>query len=507
MSAQMHLGIDVGTTATKAVVFDCDGTVHAQESVHSAVVHSKAGWSSQTMSGVWDTVVKTLRSICEQVSPELISSIGVCGQGDGLWLLDENCHPIRNAILWNDQRANDYVRSWMDDGTSDRLSKTCRTAIWAGSSAAIFRWLKDNEPENAMRARHALCCKDWINFKLTGELTTDFSDASIPFLDLESRAFVADAFEMLGVQELHACLPEPQSATTLNGRMTAQAALETGLLAGTPVAVGCIDLASMVSGMGLDKTGDICLVLGTTGVVAAVVDPEPFTTPPAGATLVHPYQENWIKVLAPLSGASALDWFTSMDEGNFGGKNSKETAERLNGMAAGVPPGANGVMFLPFLTGERAPFVAPHATASFLGITASTSQADMARAVMEGVALSLRHCFEATGLENPGQVFLTGGGARNQLWCDIIASVMNTRIVASDASDHGVWGVAIIGAKAAGLVEAHWPPVRVETTRSHKPDPSHVARYESLYSAYEKCVASSAVLWDAGRDRHATGGH
>ncbi|WP_419908307.1 FGGY-family carbohydrate kinase [Hoeflea sp.] len=500
MTGDLHLGLDVGTTAVKAAVYDSRGANRATKVCESNPVSEQPGWSSQSMDAIWQTAATAIRSVCAEVGPDSIGTVGVCAQGDGLWLLDAQHQPVRDAILWNDQRAVDYVTAWIEDGTADRLARYSRTAIWPGTSGAAFRWLKDHEPENAARARYAVNCKDWINFKLTGKLTTDYTDATIPFLDLETRRYASEAFAMLGVEELQEKCIEPGWAKQQNGVTGSAASQATGLNAGTPVAIGCIDVAAMIAGMGLAKTGDICLILGTTAVVGVIVEAEAFNGPQPGAALAHPHADRWVKVLAPLSGASALDWFTSLDSVNYGGADAAETVQRLNRAAATAPAGANGVLFLPFLSGERAPIVAPHATASFLGITGGTTQADLARAVMEGTAMSLRQCFEATGAATPGQIFMTGGGARNALWCDIIASVMNTTIVASDASDHGVWGAAMIGACAGGMMDINRPPVRDEALRYHKPDSEMVAVYDQCFELYERSVTASVALWNARRD-------
>ena len=215
--------------------------------------------------------------------------------------------------------------------------------------------------------------------------------------------------------------------------------------------------------------------------------------------MCHPLNSRWIRVIAPLSGTSAFDWFTTLHPQSLGGIDVVEVARRIAELVRPVPPGANGVMFLPFLVGERAPFVAPHASASFTGLRASSTKADMARAVMEGTAFSLKHCLRSTAIDTVGHTFLTGGGARNALWCDILANVLGTTIVASDVSDHGLWGVSIIAAASIGkrLIEDH--PPRLETTRRHEPDPSVVDIYERLYGVYEKTIAASRLIWDAQR--------
>ncbi len=493
------MGVDVGTTAVKAAVYTLNGRLCEQETHGIKTLRSQAGWSEQSMPEVRKTALTVMKNVAAKVPANRIASIGVCGQGDGLWLLDENKEPVRNAILWNDQRAGDYVSRWIDDGTADRVAGYCRTALWAGTTAAAFRWLKDNDADAAARARHVLYCKDWLNFTLTGNLVTDFTDASIPFLDLETKELAPETFEALGVAELYEKLPEIRSATEVHGRLLEPIASEIGLTNSIPVATGSIDVAAMLSGMGLEAVGDIGLILGTTAVVAALMKPEPFSEPLPGATLAHPYNNLWIRVLAPLCGAAALDWFSSTHPRSFGGDGPAAVAARMNAEAATVAPGANGVTFLPFLEGERAPFVAPEATASFLGMTSATMKADLARAVMEGGAFSLRHCFEATGVDSPRQIFLTGGGARNGLWCDIIASVMNTTIVASNASDHGLWGAARMGAVAADLLDLEASHRREDTLRRHRPDAAQAAVYDGLFDLYKKYTDFSVPQWEARR--------
>lgn len=499
MRGALYLGVDVGTTAIKAAVFSADGVVEVLETVDSPVKRTHPGWSEQSMDEVWQLTAGAILQAVQQVDVARIVSLGVCAQGDGLWMLDQQQRPLRNAVLWNDQRAEAQILDWIDDGTSEQLSRLCRTANWPGTAGSIFRWLKDNEPETIRNLGTVFFCKDWINFNLTGQIATDFSDATIPFLDLETRSYSHDASQLLGVAEVENKLATPLAANSVHGRILPEIAEELGLPIDLPVAVGTIDLAAMMVGMGLQKSGDICLILGTAAVVNVIVDPEPFGVQPAGATLAHPLSQRWIRVLAPSSGASALDWFSSLHPKTLEGNSPKEIAQKLNALAGNVPIGSNNVMFLPFLAGERAPFVAPHAKASFNGLSSSTTPAEMARAVLEGVAFSMKHCFESTGLASPSQVFLTGGGARNPLWCDIVANVFDAEIVASDASDHGLWGAALIGADAADQIDLQNTPRRTEETRTHRPDREAAQTYRNLFETYKASLTVSMELWDLKR--------
>ncbi len=499
MANVAYMGVDVGTTAIKAAVYADSGALMCLETRPSRVIRPHSGWCEQGMNEIWRVTQDCMRAVAAKALGATIASIGVCAQGDGLWTLNKNLRPVRNAILWNDSRGDDLILDWIADGTSAKLSRFSRTSNWAGTAGTAFRWLKDNEPDSAASVEHVIFCKDWINLQLTGRLATDFSDGSIPFMDLETRTYADESFDLLGIAELKGKVAPPQLSNVRHGALLPRVAEAVGLPVGLPVATGAIDVGAMMVGMKLNQAGDVGLILGTTAVVNAIVEPEPFRGEPIGATLAHPINHRWIRVIAPLSGASVFDWFASLHPQSLGGADFAGVAARMRDLVREIPPGANGVTFLPYLAGERAPFVAPHATASFHGLTARSTKADMGRAVMEGASFSLKHCFRSTGIANLGQAFLTGGGARNPLWCDILASVLGTTIVASDASDHGLWGAALIGASAAGLCDLESRPMRNEKTRVHRPDLRDAEAYERLFGRYEQIVAASRPIWDAQR--------
>jgi sugar (pentulose or hexulose) kinase len=490
---KLFLGVDVGTTSVKAAAFSLDGRQIAYANQVVTVRRENDGWSELPMEEVWQATRACLCEVVSRIEVGSVKSIGVCGQGDGLWMLDANHEPVRNAILWNDARASDFVQAWAEDGTSDVISRHCRTAIWPGASGAALRWVQENEPDAFERAAHFLCAKDWIVWKLTGTIGTDLSDATIPFMDLETRTYAPQVFAALGLPDLTHKLPKPDRATHLAGPLIADLGCPS-----VPVARGSSDVTAMTTGLGANAPGDMCLILGTTAVLTYVADPEPFTKPPLGATLHHPFNDMWIRGLAPQSGASAFDWFAALHPNSFGGDDAGDIADKINSAAQGVPPGANGVLFLPFLTGERAPFVAPDAAASFHGMRASTTKADLARAVMEGTALSLRHCLHASGATAPERVVLTGGGARNALWCQIVADVLGVTILANEAEDHGLWGAALYGAAAAGMIDPK-AAKRAEDFAVFAPDTTAHNAYTAQYEIYLTAIEASRDIWAAMR--------
>ena len=493
MSEPLLIGIDVGTTTVKAAAYALDGTQATVARRPITVLRDTDGTSEIDMETMWTAVTECLREIAGRIDTDRLAGIGVCGQGDGLWALDEDLKPVRNAILWNDARASRYVTNWADNGTSDRISRFCRTANWPGTAGSALRWVQDNEPEVFAKIRHVLFAKDWIVWRLTGQLGTDFSDATIPFLDLATRQYAPQVFDELGLPDMSNALPTCFPAQSLAGPLTAELGLPK-----VPVARGALDLASMMTGVGLNAPGDMCLILGTTAVLSYVAPPEPFDQPPLAATVHHPVTSDWIRVLAPQTGASAFDWFAALHPNSFGGADAGEIASKINKAARDVPPGANGVLFLPFLTGERAPFVAPDAAGSFHGLRISTTKADLARAVMEGTGYSLRHCLQASGAPAPERVVLTGGGARNPLWCQIVADILGVNIIANASEDHGLWGAALLGGAAAGLCDP-LDAVRDEDFDSYAPcDEAHTL-YTTQFQTYLQAIDASHAIWTAMR--------
>lgn len=496
----LTIGLDVGTTAVKAAAYTSDGRRLAYHRAPIQVLRPSPGLSEQSMEAVWQCVLTCMRGVVEQIDASTVRSIGVCGQGDGLWMLDANKKPLRNAILWNDRRADGLVSDWMEDGTSDKLSRFSRTANWSGTSGSALRWLADNQPDALDAAHHILFCKDWITYRLSGVIGSDYSDASIPFLDLSLQSYASEAFSLLGLPDLSNRFSPPVRASEKAGNLLPDVADHLGLPGDVSVATGALDLASMMVGLGLNQPGDMVFILGTTAVFSYVMAPEPFDEPPVGATAHHPFTDDWIRILAPQSGASAFDWFAALHPKSFGGESSAEIAAKINDAAKDVPPGANGVLFLPFLTGERAPFVAPHASASFLGMSATTTKADLARAVMEGASFSLLHCFKSGSVPAPKQVILTGGGARNPLWCQIVADVLGIEIVANEAEDHGLWGAALLGSAAAGLMDPLTGGERAEERTIFIPDATAHAIYSAVFEAYLAAIDASQAIWAATRN-------
>ncbi len=496
MATDLWLGLDAGTTAVKAAAYTADGRQTAQAEAPSEVRRLPDGGREQDMEQVWDAAAAVLAEVAKQCGGQRIAALGVCGQGDGLWAVDGRGSPVAPAMLWSDTRAAADLDALEADGAAEAVARGCHTSLWPGVSALLWRWMRREKPDAAERTAHACTCPDWIGHRLTGRAATDYANASIPFMDFASRAYGQAQAAALGCEDLLDRLPPCFPAATKLGGVTAEAAARTGLAEGLPVSVGTLDIAAMVAGMGMERAGETLVILGTTAVMAVLADPSSPRRAPVGACVLHPASETAIRVLAPTAGTAAIDWYARTRPAGADGDRPGNTAADIAALAAAAPPGASGVTFLPYLSGERAPFVAPNLRASFHGLSEVTTPADMARAVMEGTALSLRHCFEAEG-GLPGEpVRITGGGARSAVWRQIVADALGQTVVASERTDHGLWGAACIGAAAAG----HGDPMRLarrdEKADEQAPDPASARAYDGVFARYRALSRSQRALLD-----------
>ena len=503
--SELRIGLDVGTTAIKAAVFCADGRCIAHAERDNEVIRPQPGYAEQDMEQVWQGAVACLADVAQACDSEKITSIGICAQGDGLWAVDSDGKPVANALLWNDTRAAEDLDALMSQGMTDAIGAGAGTSIWPGTSGMLWRWLKKHKAETAAKVGTVFTCADWIGFRLTGTIATDLSNASIPFVDLAERNYSDAQFKALACEDLKSKLPAPSRACETLGALADQIANSTGLPKGIPVSVGTLDLAAMIVGMGLDQPDQTMLIMGTTAVVNILTDKIERQPNPVGASALHPTSDAIIRILAPSTGAAAFDWFTALHPLSLGGETPAEIADKLNALVKTVPVGANGVTFLPYLNGERAPFVAPDITAGFYGMRSGTTKADLGRAVMEGTAMSLRHCFENHSGLPTGPVQLTGGGSKNAVWCQIIADIIGQDVIVSPHSDQGLWGAACIGAAAAGLGDPVALATRTEQSKTYKCDPDAHRAYCDVFRRYEKISATMRSLQDdlnSAKDSH-----
>lgn len=449
------LAIDAGTSAIKAAVISDDGAVVA---VGRESVAARASVGNDPMV-YWHHVVTAIQSVSAEA--RTADAIAVTGQGDGLWTIDHAGLPAGPAYEWNSSVSAGVVRGWEQDGTIEEHYRRGATVLWSGTSAALWKWLQLTDPEHCERTQHAFCAKDWINYQLCGAIATDVSDATIPFLDLDTGSYSPTAIESLGCSDLIDKLAPIQPHGARLGNLSTEAAQATGLVEGTPVLMGCVDGVALVYGAGLERPGDALGVLGTTAAALVLTESLDRFGETVGATLRLQEDGLFLRFMGSSSGTGTLDWYR------------KTIGSNLDEFWDDVALGSPGVTMLPYLSGERVPFLAPDATGTFFGLRPSTGRPELARAVAHGITHSLRHCLDAAG-GSDGPIVLTGGGSSSSQWCQLVADVTQREVHVDDRPH-----VACVG--LATLVTGRTTPA-VGERATYEPKIDLTPEYESFVS-------------------------
>lgn len=476
------LGIDVSTTATKALLIGPDGGVVSVASSEYSYDTPRPMWTEQHPHLWWQATASSIRRVLAEsgVNPADVQGVGLTGQMHGLVLLDENGQVLRPAILWNDQRTAaecDEIRARLG---KDRLIGITGNDALTGFTAPKILWVRNNEPEIYARARHILLPKDYVRYRLTGEYAIDKADGAGTILfDLGKRDWSREVLEALEIDP--AWLPPTFEGPEITGRVTSQAAEETGLKAGTPVMAGGGDQSAQAVGVGAVEPGVVALTLGTSGVVFASTQ-EPFIEPEGRLhAFCHALPKRWHLMGVMLSAGGSLRWYrdTVAPGTDF---------DTLLAPAAAVPPGSEGLLYLPYLTGERTPYPDPLARGAFVGLTVRHTLAHMTRAVLEGVAFGLRDSFElmkAVGLAEITQVRASGGGARSPLWRQILADVLGVELVTVNTTEGAAYGAALLAATGAGVFPDVPAACAAVVTVTGRTEPGPASRfYEEMYPLY-----------------------
>ena len=476
------LGVDVSTTATKAVLVDETGAVSAAGASQYGFEVPRPLWSEQSPALWWDGAVAAIRSALATagLSGADVAAIGLTGQMHGLVLLDDADEVLRPAILWNDQRTSaecDLIRRAVGP---ERLIELTGNDALTGFTAPKLVWVRDHEPDVWRRVAHVLLPKDYLRLRLTGEHAIDKADGAGTLLfDLAARDWSPEVRDALGIDP--AWLPRTWEGPEVTGTVTAGAAAATGLRAGTPVVAGAGDQAANAVGVGAVATGEMALSLGTSGVVFATTD-RPLVEPRGRVhAFCHAVPGRWHMMSVMLSAAGSLRWFRdALAPG--------ESFGQLVAGAAAVPAGSAGLTFLPYLSGERSPHADPLARGAFVGLTLSHDRRHMTRAVLEGVAFGLRDGLDSmlgAGLAAASEIRASGGGIASPLWRQILADVLGSEIVTVNTSEGAAYGAAVLATIAAGWQQSvdDGAQSMVRATGRTAPGPDAVA-YREAHAVY-----------------------
>lgn len=482
------LGIDIGTTGTKTIALDADqGTVVASAVAEYELLTPRPGWTEQRPEDWWRAAAETIRSVAAQgVDPAEVKGIGLSGQMHGSVFLDAAGKVVRPALLWNDQRTAEQCEA-INALAGELLREEIRNPVLTGFQAGKIVWLREVEPDHFARVRQVLLPKDYLRYRLTGEFATEVSDASgTALLNVPARDWSTRLMDRLDLPA--AWFPKVHESPQPTGQVSVAAAEQTGLRPGTPVVGGAGDCAAGAVGTGIVRPGLVWASTGTSGVIFASAD-EPATDADLRThTFCHAVPGKWHQMGVVLSAGGSLRWYRDVLAGAevaAARQAGRDPYELICAAADQAPVGSEGLVFLPYLTGERTPYPDPHARGAFVNLGLRHDRRHLARAVLEGVAFALRDSVEI--MRRSGvpidEVRASGGGARSAVWRQIQADVFGLPLSTINVDEGPALGVALL----AGVGTGFWPSVEaacdavIRTVDVTEPDPSRARWYEDLY--------------------------
>lgn len=484
------LGIDVGTGGTRAVIIDAKGKVIASATgEHEAFASPQIGWAEQDPEDWWRACGQAVRQALASagLDGDHIASVGFSGQMHGAVMLDARDAVVRPALIWCDVRTEKQCRELAAKIGAERLIQlTCNPAL-PNFTLTKFLWVRENEPENWNRVRSVMLPKDYVRFRMTGERAIDVADASgTLLLDVSNRRWSEKVIQAAEIDS--AMLPKLYESQEVCGKVTAAGAAATGLKAGTPVVAGAGDQAAGATGMGIVAPGAVSATIGTSGVVFAATGSPALDSQGRLHTFCHAVPGRWHVMGVTQAAGLSLRWFR--DRFGAGADDGRDPYERLTAEAAEAPAGSDGLLWAPYLMGERTPHLDPNARGALIGLTASHTRGHVVRAILEGVAFSLKDTF--TLFEEMGvpvtRVRLGGGGARSALWRQIQAGVYGREVEIVEAEEGAAYGAAILAGVGAGwwkTVDAACDEV-IRVARTVTPDPGAVELLAARYQAYRR---------------------
>jgi xylulokinase len=493
------LGLDVGTTSTRAVIIDENGRLVASSTSDYKLITPKPGWAEQIPDDWWVASIKTIKDVLRKsnVYPRDIVCIGLSGQMHGSVFLDSKSNVIRPAILWCDQRTFKQCETIYKIFGYDGFIKLSYNRALPGFTAPKILWLKENEPENYKKVSKILLPKDYIRYKLSNAYATEVSDASGTILmDIPSRNWSDEILNGLHIKR--SLLPDVFESDIISSKVSKEASNLTGLTEGTPIVGGGSDNAAGAVGSGIIRSGLISDSIGTSGVLFAHSDKPLYDPKGRVHSFCHAVTGKWHLTGVTLSAAGSLRWYFD----TFGPareiiKNFPdiEGYDLLDKQAERAPVGSDGLIFLPYLSGERTPYADPDARGVFFGISYLHSPDHFVRSIMEGVAFSQLDCLSLMrDLNiNSDKIILFGGGAKSSTWRQIIADILNSKVVTLNVEEGSAFGAAIIAGKGYGIysdIKDIADKIINDVDEENYPIDENVKKYKKIYQIYRSLYIS-----------------
>jgi xylulokinase len=465
---------------------------------HEPFSSPKIGWAEQRPEDWWRACGLAVQHVLAKSSlaGDAVACVGFSGQMHGAVMLDQQSQVVRPALIWCDVRTEPQCRELTSKIGAERLIQlTCNPAL-PNFTLTKFLWVRENEPENWQRVRSVMLPKDYVRFRLTGDRAIDMADASgTLMLDVAHRCWSREVLQAAGIDDR--LLPALCESPDVCGKVSAEGAAATGLKIGTPVVAGAGDQAAGATGMGIVAPGAVSATIGTSGVVFASTDRPALDSKGRLHTFCHAIPGRWHVMGVTQAAGLSLRWFR--DQFGAGVDDGRDPYERLTDEAATVPPGCEGLLWTPYLMGERTPHLDANARGALVGLTASHTRAHVIRAILEGVAFSLRDTFtifEQMPVPVKG-IRLGGGGARSQLWRQILADVFGREVEVVEAEEGAAYGAAIL----AGVGASIWPTVDdacnsiVRVAQRTAPQSAVTEVMNTAYAAYRRVYPATRAIF------------
>lgn len=496
--SRLMIGIDLGTSGAKAVLLEESGEVKATAKSEYGLSRPREGWAEQDPEDWWGGIRGSVRSVVEKsgAEPERVETVALSGQMHGSVFLDSSGRVIRPPILWNDTRTTRQCETMKERIGEDRLRDLVGNPILEGFTAPKLLWLRDKEPENYRKLDTLLLPKDYIVYRLTGERSTEVSDAAGTVLfNVTEKEWEEEV-----LAELDLCreiLPNVRESIDPVGNLTAEASDELGLSEETLVVAGGADNACSAVGNGITQEGRLLASIGSSGVVLAHTDSMLVDEKARLHSFNHARPDSWYLMGVMLSAGLSFRWFSrnfgKLEEAVSEGINS-DSYDLLTQEASMVPPGAGKLIFLPYLNGERTPHADPDARGVFFGLTDSHRKGHLVRAILEGISFGLRDSLELIKAKDiePEEVRITGGGAKSDLWTQIQADIFGYKIKKTSINEGPAFGAALLAGVGAGIFESVDEAIEktVNARTVARPNEEREQIYNEIYEIYRSLYSS-----------------
>jgi L-xylulokinase len=489
---QYLIGIDNGNTVTKVSLIDTHGHECATASRSAETIMPQPGWAERDMTTLWHNTAQAIREVIDSagINANQVLGVGCTGHGNGLYVLDSTLNPLRHAIQSIDTRAAALIQEWTQKGLRERMTSFTAQAFYPAQTVALLAWLKRYERESYDRVGAVLLCKDYINYCLTGEITTDYTDMSAAnLIDSFNKCYSTELLELFDIPEIEAALPQLVQSVEIVGQVTQSAAKMTGLAVGTPVISGMIDIDASAIGVGVTTPGVGCILIGTWSINQVVVAQPPIAS---NLFLVSPFADPhfWLVLEGSATSAANLEWFVQQfcaEEREQACRRDISVYDVCNELVANIPPKDASIIFHPFLYGSN---IQDNIHASFYGIEGWHSRAHLLRAVYEGVLFG--HMYHVENLNRAGVTFgkvrLGGGGARSEVWCQMLADLIDLPVEVPMSFETGTRGVALTAGIGTGVYSSFEQAVAVGVAvgKTYLPNKVNTSIYQTRYQEYKR---------------------